>query len=120
MDEQPLGHASRDGRLHQGCVTAAASGRGRPGSQPAKSRRPHHLGVNIDKSERLSDWTQDELTPSQLQYAAGDVEYLLPLIHVLTKQLDNAGLQMTYQQCMEYLPTRVRYEVNGWADVFSY
>ena len=29
----------------------------------------HHLGVNINKSERLSDWTQDELTPSQLQYA---------------------------------------------------
>lgn len=79
-----------------------------------------HLGVDIDKSERLSDWTLHELTPSQLRYAAGDVEYLLPLMDVLTTQLDNAGLLEVYQQCLEFLPTRIRYEVNGWADVFSY
>ena len=44
------------------------------------------LQVNIDKSEQTSDWS-GVLTQSQLNYAANDVEYLLPLREKLLEKL---------------------------------
>lgn len=80
----------------------------------------HHLGVHLDKAERMSDWTLEKLTTSQLQYAAADVVHLLPLLDKLTEQLGGSGLLQHYQQCLAYLPTRILFDVNGWPDVFSY
>lgn len=78
------------------------------------------LGVHLDKAERLSDWTVESLTPAQLEYAARDVEYLVPLLDALTQRLAKAGLLTTYKQCLSYLPTRILFDVNNWPDVFSY
>lgn len=79
-----------------------------------------NLGVHLDKAERLSDWTVESLTPAQLEYAARDVEYLVPLLDALTQQLAIAGLLTTYKHCLSYLPTRILFDVNNWPDVFSY
>lgn len=38
-----------------------------------------YLNETIDKAERLSDWTANELSESQLQYAAIDAAVLVPL-----------------------------------------
>lgn len=47
------------------------------------------LGIQLDKGEQLSDWAQKELTPSQIKYAALDVEYLSDLFKLLaTHNLD--------------------------------
>lgn len=78
------------------------------------------LGVDVDKSERLSDWTALELTQSQIAYAAQDVVHLLPLLDLLEKELANEGLLTTYQRCLDFLPTRVLLDINGWPDVFGY
>lgn len=78
------------------------------------------LGVEISKAERLSDWLAHELTPEQLAYAAGDVEYLLPLFDRLISEVEHSDLLQIYRNCCGFLPTRVALELGGWPDVFAY
>lgn len=79
-----------------------------------------HLGIEIDKSERLSNWMASELTTRQLAYAAADVEHLLPLLSVLDKELRSKCLDEIYRSCCDFLPTRVALEIGRWPDVFAY
>jgi ribonuclease D len=49
------------------------------------------LGVTVDKSETLTDWSRRPLTKAQLAYAVDDVRYLLPACDALRAQLDKSG-----------------------------
>lgn len=50
-----------------------------------------HFGVSLPKDEQRSDWSVRPLRESQLQYAAFDVTYLLPLAERLEGELAEAG-----------------------------
>lgn len=47
--------------------------------------------VDMDKSHTRADWTKRPLREEYLQYAAEDVEYLLPAYERLGERLDRAG-----------------------------
>lgn len=79
-----------------------------------------NLGIDIDKGQRISNWLAEDLTAAQLAYAASDVEYLLPLLDSLRTRLADRNLLNLYNQCTEFLPTRVELEVGSWPDVFGY
>ncbi|WP_194091560.1 ribonuclease D [Vibrio hibernica] len=49
------------------------------------------LGVELDKSESRTDWLARPLTEKQLDYAAADVYYLLPLYQKLKLAVEEAG-----------------------------
>ncbi|MEO8601684.1 MAG: ribonuclease D [bacterium] len=49
------------------------------------------LGVIVDKSETLTDWSRRPLTKAQLAYAVDDVRYLLPAHAKLRAQLEQLG-----------------------------
>ncbi|HVS02335.1 MAG TPA: ribonuclease D [Thermoanaerobaculia bacterium] len=49
------------------------------------------LGVEIPKGETRSDWLRRPLSPAQVEYAARDVELLLPLHDRLRPQLADEG-----------------------------
>ena len=49
------------------------------------------LGVRLDKSEQLADWSVRPLTPAIRKYAAADVEYLFPLSQELGHRLQELG-----------------------------
>ncbi len=49
------------------------------------------LGVVVDKSETLTDWSRRPLTKAQIAYAADDVRYLLPVYDKLHKHLTGLG-----------------------------
>ncbi|HEV8632206.1 MAG TPA: ribonuclease D [Thermoanaerobaculia bacterium] len=49
------------------------------------------LGVELAKGETRTDWLQRPLTPAQLEYAAHDVELLLPLYQQLRPRLEEQG-----------------------------
>jgi ribonuclease D len=49
------------------------------------------LGVELDKGETRTDWLQRPLSQRQLEYAAQDVELLLPLYRRLTPELSARG-----------------------------
>ncbi|MCU7724563.1 ribonuclease D [Actinoplanes sp. KI2] len=78
------------------------------------------LGVSISKDQRLTDWLTSDLSQEQIRYAAADVEFLLPLLQALEGDMAPAGLLALFQQCLEFIPARVRLELGGWPDVFAY
>lgn len=45
------------------------------------------FGVELDKSHTRADWTKRPLPAAALEYAAEDVEYLLPAYEILTERL---------------------------------
>ncbi|MGI9270142.1 MAG: ribonuclease D [Woeseiaceae bacterium] len=47
--------------------------------------------VDIPKSHTRADWTRRPLSDAVLQYAAEDVEYLLPAKEILSERLDKQG-----------------------------
>ncbi len=50
------------------------------------------LGIVVDKTLQTSDWSQNELSPAQLEYAANDVSHLSDLHRALRRRLDEDGL----------------------------
>lgn len=79
-----------------------------------------HLNVDIDKSLQTSDWVTNSLTSSQIQYAARDVKYLFDLLEILKEKLRTRGILGLAQNCFEHIPTRVKLEILGYNDIFSY
>ena len=79
-----------------------------------------YQGVQIDKSQQVSDWKASELSEDQIEYAFNDVRYLLDLLGTLMKTIDNLGLSDIYGKCLDFLPTRVALDVGGWPDVYLY
>jgi ribonuclease D len=60
------------------------------------------LDLHLPKGDRLTDWKQRPLSPAQVEYAAADVAYLLPLARLITEQLRAAGrLEWAMQECRE-------------------
>ncbi len=49
------------------------------------------LGVQLDKSAQLTDWTRRPLPEADLRYAASDVDHLLELRDTLVRRLDHQG-----------------------------
>lgn len=79
-----------------------------------------YLDISIDKNEQTSDWLADNLTDDQISYAARDVQYLLHLLNVLERQLEIKGFQRFANSCFDHIPTRVRLDILGYGDIYSY
>lgn len=50
-----------------------------------------YLDIELDKSESRTDWLARPLTQRQLEYAAADVYYLLPMYRLLEEKVTQAG-----------------------------
>lgn len=80
------------------------------------------LGGSISKAQQSSDWGAPEITEAQRDYAASDVRYLHRLHAVLVERLEREGRTAMAQACFDFLPTRARLDLAGWAehDIFSH
>jgi ribonuclease D len=80
------------------------------------------LAADISKAQQLSDWGGPDLNEAQREYAASDVRFLHRLREVLTARLEREGRGEIAQACFEFLPTRARLDLAGWADrdIFSH
>ncbi|NVD44613.1 ribonuclease D [Qipengyuania atrilutea] len=80
------------------------------------------LGADISKQQQSSDWGGPELSEAQRDYAASDVRYLHRLKAELEKRLEREGRSEMAQACFDFLPTRARLDMAGWADhdIFSH
>lgn len=78
------------------------------------------LGVTLDKSQQTSNWLSASLSHEQLQYAARDVEYLVPLLETLMDEARGSGVADIAERTFAYIPTRVETDIRGCGDVFAY
>lgn len=81
-----------------------------------------YAGVELDKSEQMSNWAAPELTASQQAYAASDVLYLHTLTAKLTEELATQNLNHAYSQALQFLATRVALDLRGHpeTDLFAH
>ena len=80
------------------------------------------LELELSKERQSSDWGAESLTGEQLVYAASDVLHLHRVKHVLDQRLAREGREDLAKTCFEFLPTRARLDLEGWAsqDIFAH
>lgn len=79
-----------------------------------------YLDIKLDKTQRLSDWTSDNLSREQARYAAKDVLYLPALLARLENDLSSRGLIQLERACFAHIPTRVALDLRGYRDIYTY
>ncbi len=75
------------------------------------------LGISLSKEQQSSDWGADELSPSQLEYAAADVLHLHELRAALDKMLVREERSGMAAACFSFIPYRARLDLAGWGEV---
>lgn len=80
------------------------------------------LGEEISKQQQSSDWGAPELNDAQREYAASDVRYLHRMVAIFEERLAREGRLAVAQACFDFLPTRARLDLDGWAerDIFTH
>jgi ribonuclease D len=80
------------------------------------------LGEEISKQQQSSDWGAPELNDAQREYAASDVRYLHRMVAIFEERLAREGRLGVAQACFDFLPTRARLDLDGWAerDIFTH
>ena len=69
--------------------------------------------VDMAKSHTRADWTRRPLAEAVLDYAAEDVEYLLPAADILSENLDKKGRLDWARQDSALLLDKALYEISG-------
>ena len=80
------------------------------------------LNVDLSKQQQSSDWGAAMLTDQQLHYAATDVLHLHALRARLDAMLEREGRADLARAAFDFLPARVRLDLEGWAeqDIFAH
>ena len=66
------------------------------------------LGIQLDKSAQLTDWTRRPLPEDDLHYAASDVAHLLELRDALVSRLDDLGRRQWAEEEIERFRSKDR------------
>ncbi|MFS8867253.1 ribonuclease D [Synechococcus sp. H65.1] len=78
-------------------------------------------GVELNKAAQSSDWgAVHALSAEQLEYAANDVRYLIPVRHKLAQMLQREERWELAQRCFHHLPTLVELDLLGYSNVFEH
>ena len=80
------------------------------------------LNIDISKQQQSSDWGNEKLTESQLEYAASDVLYLHKAYEKLNIKLERESRSEIAKACFDFLPHRASLDLMGWSDhdIFSH
>jgi len=72
------------------------------------------LGTELDKSEQISDWASDELSQSQIEYAARDAAIMVPLREKIHERIVNDQLDRVAKLEFECVMPIAEMELNGF------
>lgn len=72
------------------------------------------LGIEVDKSEQVSDWNAPELTDSQIQYAAKDAAIMVGLREKIVERLKQDELVKVAKLEFDCVMPIAQMEVNGF------
>lgn len=71
------------------------------------------LGIELDKTEQISDWSANDLSPSQIEYAARDAAIMVQLRERVNERLVNDQLERAAQLEFECVVPIAQMELNG-------
>ncbi len=74
----------------------------------------YFLGIEVDKSEQISDWGADELSNSQIQYAAKDAQIMVALREKIVERLKQDELIKVAKLEFDCVMPIARMELNGF------
>jgi ribonuclease D len=99
-------------------------------SRLARTYSPRHglkevlselVGVELDKQAQSSDWGRvEELSETQLAYAANDVRYLLPARDRLEMMLQREDRWALAQRCFQTVSLMADLDRNRFQNVFEH
>lgn len=78
------------------------------------------LNQEVDKTNQMSDWANENLTDSQLEYAANDVRVLIPIYNKLSSLLRREGRTELAERSFKVLPIITELDANGFRDLFEH
>src|SRR6202048_4108998 len=80
------------------------------------------LNIDLSKQQQSSDWCAQTLSEGQLATPPADVLHLHGLRERLDTMLAREGRTGLAQACFEFLPTRVKLDLQGWEteDIFAH
>ncbi len=78
------------------------------------------LGVEMDKSNQMSDWAREDLSHSQLEYAANDVKLLVPIYKKMKTLLERENLSPLADKLFAFVSTMSELDLKGWKGVFEH
>ena len=80
------------------------------------------LNLELDKQNQTSDWGSENLSESQLKYAASDVLYLHQIKNKLDQLLVRENKEEIAQKCFEFLKIRSELDLIGFEnlDIFAH
>ena len=83
------------------------------GDQPAYATLVQRIvGETIDKRSQMTDWARRPLTDNQVDYAIGDVTYLIDVYDKLNEELEEAGRTTWAHEEMRHLRNEDLYDVD--------
>jgi len=83
------------------------------GDQPAYATLVQRIvGETIDKRSQMTDWARRPLTENQVDYAIGDVTYLIDVYDKLNDELEDAGRTTWAHEEMGHLRNKDLYDVD--------
>lgn len=79
------------------------------------------LQLEMDKTNQSSDWAREDLSDSQLEYAANDVRVLIPLQKQFQELLARENLTDLAERLFTFLPTVCELDLRGWdVNIYSH
>lgn len=78
------------------------------------------LSIEMDKADQTSDWAREKLSYSQMEYAANDVRYLIPIYHELKILLERENLMELAESLFAFLPVVAELDLQGRRDIFEH
>lgn len=72
------------------------------------------LGIEMDKTEQVSDWSAEELSPSQIEYAAKDAATMVPLREKIVERLKQDDLIRVAKLEFDCVMPIAAMELNGF------
>lgn len=79
------------------------------------------MGIELDKTSQSSDWGNVvKLSEAQLNYAANDVRYLLPVKTKLTEMLKREDRWELTEKCFKVILLFVELDLNYYKDIFEH
>ena len=75
------------------------------------------LDIQLDKTERSSDWSRKKLTKKQIEYAMNDVLYLSEIKSSLNEKLLAQKRIKMFKSIMKFMEVRVNLDLQGWEGI---